>query len=130
MVKAVTFATLILACLLLVEAAPATTRINEIRSMCSYYTGKISYFILEIPFFSWLTTILYVHRDNFNFMGQVNNKELLDLCTVLLLLIMRVYMYISGDGKYADGTNQNDIQLLWNFIQICKNYGGYEGTTN
>lgn len=43
---------------------------------------------------------------------------------------MRVYMYISGDGKYADGTNQDDIQLLWNFIQICKNYGGYEGTTN
>jgi hypothetical protein len=41
MVKAVTFATLILACVLLIEAAPATTKINEeIRSMCSYYTGK------------------------------------------------------------------------------------------
>ena len=36
-------------------------------------------------------------------------------------------MHILGDGKYADGTNQNDIQLLYNFIQICKNYGGYEG---
>ena len=38
-----------------------------------------------------------------------------------------VCMYILGDGKYADGTNQNDIQLLYNFIHICKNYGGYEG---
>ena len=38
MAKAVTFATVILACLLLVEAVPVP-RINEIRSMCSYYTG-------------------------------------------------------------------------------------------
>ena len=36
-------------------------------------------------------------------------------------------MHILGDGKYADGTNQNDIQLLYNFIQICKTYGEYEG---
>ena len=41
MAKAVTFATLILACVLLIEAAPATTKINEIKSMCSYYTGKL-----------------------------------------------------------------------------------------
>ena len=34
---------------------------------------------------------------------------------------------ISDDGKYADGTNQVDLQLLWNFIQICKDYGEYRG---
>ena len=30
-------------------------------------------------------------------------------------------------GRYRDGTQQTDIQLLYNFIQICKDYGGYDG---
>lgn len=39
-----------------------------------------------------------------------------------------ITLLYTGKGKYRNGTNQKDITLLWNFIDICRNYGGYEGT--
>ena len=40
------------------------------------------------------------------------------------------YYLISENGRYTDGTKQTDITLLFNFIEICKEYGGYEGNLN
>ena len=36
-------------------------------------------------------------------------------------------MSFQADGRYIDGTKQTDITLLYNFIQICKDIGGYDG---
>ena len=34
---------------------------------------------------------------------------------------------ILGDGRYTNGNRQVDIQLLWAFVQFCKDYGDYHG---
>ena len=44
----------------------------------------------------------------------------------MMLSIMHAH---AGDGRYINGNRQVDIQLLWVFVQFCKDYGNYHGTS-